>query len=253
MAGSLAALLCLALAAGLWAALGRGGEDDRRLRLVVPAYGHPLVTPVWRSLGALPAGSAVVVNPANGPGERAERAYAEAIGPVRAAGVELLGYVDTGYGGRDAAVMQEEVARHVAWYAVDGIFLDQTVARGAALDVVADLVARLREDGLTVVVNPGQPDLDPRYGELDATVVDFEGDPVGYRAAAFPSPASAEGGARSLHLVYGVATEEEMAGIVDTARRRGADAVYVTDGLLPNPWSVVPPYLPAEAGRAERP
>lgn len=251
MAGSLAALLCLALAAGLWAALGRGG-DDRRLRLVVPAYGHPLVTPVWRSLGALPVGSAVVVNPANGPGERAERAYTEAIGPLRAAGVEILGYVDTGYGARDAVVMEQEVARHVAWYGVDGIFLDQTVARGAALDVVVDLVDRLRAEGLTVVVNPGQPGLDPRYGALDATVVDFEGDPAGYRQAAFPSPASASGGARSLHLVYGVATEEEMADVVDTARGRSADAVYVTDGLLPNPWSVVPPYLPMEAGLTER-
>ena len=252
MAGSLAALLCLALAVGLWAALGSGGGDDRRLRLVVPAYGHPLVTRVWQSLGDLPGG-----RPSSST-RRTARASASSgptprrFGPLRAAGVEILGYVDTGYGGRDAAVMEQEVARHVEWYAVDGIFLDQTVARGAALDVVVDLVARLRGNGLTVVVNPGQPDLDERYGALDATVVDFEGDPAGYRDAAFPSPASAAGGAGSLHLVYGVSTAEVMADVVDTARGRGADAVYVTDGLLPNPWAVVPPYLPAEAALVER-
>lgn len=244
-----AAIVAIAVVAVLLVLLLRG-DGGRRLALGVPAYGHPSVTTLWRDLRALPRGSVVVLNPANGPGDAREPAYADAIEPLRGHGITLLGYVDTGYGARTADAIRTDVRRFRRLYPVDGVFLDQTVARGPDLAALVALVGELRAQGLAVAVNPGQPDLDPSYGDLDAAVVDFEGTLDAYRDARFPSPASAAGGARSWHLVHGVAAEGDMQTAVSLARQRGAELVFVTDGTMPNPWTGLPPYVAAELDAA---
>lgn len=101
--------------------------------LLVPYYEHPSVRPAeWDALiAAAPRLHAVVLNPASGPGERPDPAFAEVAERLRAADVRVLGYADTDYGRRPMTDVVRELSRHRAWYGTDGAFLDQ-VASGEA-------------------------------------------------------------------------------------------------------------------------
>ncbi|MGW1863116.1 spherulation-specific family 4 protein, partial [Streptomyces collinus] len=100
--------------------------------LLVPYYEHPSVRPAeWAAiLAAAPRLYGVVLNPASGPGDRPDAAFAQTAARLRTAGVTLLGYADTGYGGRPYEDVEDELRRYRAWYGTHGAFLDQ-VASGA--------------------------------------------------------------------------------------------------------------------------
>ncbi|MFD3571987.1 spherulation-specific family 4 protein, partial [Streptomyces sp. NPDC058667] len=103
--------------------------------LLVPFYEHPADRPeAWSALvDAAPSLYGVVVNPASGAGETADPAFAEAAGRLKAAGVRLLGYVDTDYGRRPHAEVVTDLLRHRDWYGTDGAFLDQVATAPDAL------------------------------------------------------------------------------------------------------------------------
>lgn len=101
--------------------------------LLVPYYEHPSVRPAeWQALiAAAPRLHSVVLNPASGPGERPDPAFAAVAERLRAADVRVLGYTDTDYGRRPCAAVVRDLSRHRSWYGTDGAFLDQ-VASGIA-------------------------------------------------------------------------------------------------------------------------
>ena len=79
-----------------------GGTRLATPRLLVPAYFHPAVRPDdWAVLAARAAQvRLVILNLANGPGTRPDEACLPALDRLRAAGVGVIGYVDTDYGRR---------------------------------------------------------------------------------------------------------------------------------------------------------
>jgi len=84
----------------------------RGLSWVVPAYFHPAVAPRdWLALAALPEVRLVVLNVADGPGERPEPAFADVLATLDEAGVAVAGYVDTDYGQRTDRAIRTDVDR----------------------------------------------------------------------------------------------------------------------------------------------
>ncbi|MFI2026225.1 spherulation-specific family 4 protein [Streptomyces buecherae] len=80
----------------------------------------------WRALrGRARLLYAVVLNAADGPGRRRDPAFHAAARDPRAAGVRLLGYVDTAYGRRSPRAVLTAVHRHRRWSGVGGVFHDQ--------------------------------------------------------------------------------------------------------------------------------
>jgi hypothetical protein len=79
--------------------------------LLIPLYVHPAEDPgAWhRLITAADRTYGVVLNPANGPGDAPDPAFAAVAGALRTAGARLLGYVDTDYGTRAAAVVAARV------------------------------------------------------------------------------------------------------------------------------------------------
>lgn len=213
----------------------------------VPVYFYPWPASTWwRQLADMRPGSVIIVNPASGPGDAIDARYAAAIENARARGVAVFGYVDSDYGAIGMNRVGEESSLHKSWYAVDGIFVDRVAPDDASLPHYSEVARRVREIGLAVAFNAGQPDVDPGYAEVADHLVMFEGSLSTYLESQFPRWSYSVEPRRVWHLVYGVATEEAMQSVVARAAASNAGIVYVNDGVLPNPWDHLPPYWERE-------
>jgi hypothetical protein len=183
----------------------------------------------------------VVINPGNGPGAGPRADLRRAVAALRPGGTGVLGYVHTAYGARDFAAVMADARRYRAWYGVDGIFVDETAHDTARLPYYRRLAGAARAAGLRVVaLNPGTV---PARGYFDVAdvVVTFEGPYADYDAALATMPAWLRDVplGRIAHLVYGASREQALR----AAGRDAAGHLYVTSASLPDPWSVLPPYL----------
>ena len=217
----------------------------------VPAYGYP-GTGVWEQLTRLPARSFVILDPADGPGSSVDPSYLSALAPLAEHGVRVLGYVDSDYGRRPAREMADEIARYQHWYRPSGIFLDQTPASASANEAIRATVAKLRSEQLGLVINPGQPDIDPEDASFADHVVNFEGPLAVYRRTRFPVWTETHEQTKFWHLVYEVGDAATMRRVAAMARRRHAGILHVTHGTMPNPWERLPTYWDAELAHASR-
>jgi hypothetical protein len=250
-------------------------------RLAVPAYINPADDPAtWQQLVGSGAGTVglVVANVDSGPGSAATAAWSGVLHNAHAAGMKVLGYVDTGYLGSPSTAasgglptrsgdssMQAWLGQAEAdvdlWYEyygpdLDGIFFDEapdqcgtTLAPTLYADGYAALDAYVKQahPGALTALNPGQAV--PRCFEDAADVlVTFEGSYGDYTAAA----SAANGAYQPLtwtpadpqkiwHIVYGVTGQDQMEQVMALSKSRNAGYVYVTDDLLPNPYDTLPP------------
>lgn len=209
--------------------------------LLVPLYVHPLVDPAaWRALeGAAPLLYGVVLNTADGPGSRPDPVFTAAAHRLRAAGVRLLGYVDTRYAERPRPAVLRDLRRHRAWYGTDGVFFDRAASDPGRLPYYRWLARAARWSGApTVVLNPGvHPD--PGYAGVADLLVTFEGSWADYRGAEVPAWTARHPAELFCHLVYDVpgGLGERVA---RTAAARGAAVHCAVPGGPPNPWRAAP-------------
>jgi hypothetical protein len=99
------------------------------LGIIVPLYTVPS-DPSWQ--GVISAKRShenipmiAIINPANGPGSGPNHSWSTGIQQLRAAGVEVVGYVATGYGQKSIDITKDQVKDYSTWYKVDGIFFDE--------------------------------------------------------------------------------------------------------------------------------
>ncbi|MCZ4096029.1 hypothetical protein C8250_021095 [Streptomyces sp. So13.3] len=217
-------------------------------KLLVPLYVHPAVDPgAWRTLvGAADLLYGVVLNVADGPGTVRDPAFVAVAEELRAAGVRVLGYVDTAYGRRPTHAVVADLRHHRKWYGTDGVFFDQAAPDAGLLSYYRWLArtARTARAGgsRTVVLNPGVHPA-PGYAEFADLLVTFEGSWATYRAAAaVPAWTSTYPADRFCHLVYDVPAR--LCGLASrTARLRGAAVHCAVPGSGANPWQGVSPDL----------
>jgi hypothetical protein len=213
-----------------------------RQRLAIPAYFAP--GPLWTQLDAAagPVGMAIV-NPDSGPGSACSPAYAAQISRSRAQGIAVIGYVDTEYAARPLADVRRDIDRYLAWYGVDGIFLDQVGATRTCLPYYAAASAAIKagDAAALAVLNPGAtvPESFMAVAEIIVTFEDtYDAYTRGYRAARWMRRYPPE---RFWHLIHGVPTAEALRRTLSLSRRRRAGWLYATPATLPNPWSTLPP------------
>lgn len=114
---------------------------------------------------ALAAGDALgftILNINSGCGPAQDKDWVEQAARAKAAGSRVLGYVRTTYGKRPQAEVMQEIANHVAWYGVAGVFLDEAVnGWGDQSSLVAyyqqlyPAIKAIYGEAFTVVMNPG--------------------------------------------------------------------------------------------------
>ncbi|MFK4065573.1 spherulation-specific family 4 protein [Streptomyces sp. NPDC029674] len=212
------------------------------MTLLVPLYVHPVVDPAaWRALvAAAPRLYGVVLNAADGPGTAPDPAFADAARELRAAGVRVLGYVDTAYGERPLDAVTDDLERHRAWYEVDGCFFDRVTSGRRELRQCRRFVRSARGRGArTVVLNPGVHPA-PGYARAADLLVTFEGHWSTYlRSFEAPPWTARHSPEHFCHLVYGVPPALSRLA-ARTAARRGAGVHCAVPGAGPNPWMEPP-------------
>jgi hypothetical protein len=194
----------------------------------------------------------VIVNPASGPGEKADANYTAAIARLRGAGCVVLGYVTTSYAKRRAAAVKKDIDAWLKLYPrVHGVFFDEMAY--ADTDAGAKHQAALRkyahDAGLWPTVgNPGA-DTPPRY--FDAQAADVI---VVHEGGDWPKEGRFDRYAEHPPFTRGVLvhSQEKFDRAALRTARRHARWVYVTEGLFrpgdpkaANPWGRVSKHLEA--------
>ncbi|GLF94518.1 spherulation-specific family 4 protein [Streptomyces yaizuensis] len=202
-----------------------------RLGFGVPGYAHPLLAPVeWAELTrpGIPL-HWVVLNVADGPGDRPDPHCLAAAGRLNNAGVRVLGHLDLAHGTRPLAEVIADARRYADWYRVGGFLLGRCPADRARLAPVSRTTATLREvtGGGHIVLGHGTHPC-PGYADAADQLVTFSGAWTDYRWSQVAEWTAEHPPERFAHFVHGVplARLEEAARI---ARWQGAGTVFFTD------------------------
>jgi len=264
-----AAVVAAAAALALTVFSALSGQADAAAgvqHLAVPAYFDPSGSGsgFWTQIDQAGSGVGIAVaNPSNGPGSAAQSGYASAVHAAAAAGVKVLGYVDTGYfgttgrttrGGQTTAAawtaqINADVADWYAWYGssgLAGIFFDDALGDCGTGNAHVNLYTGINSTtkqahpGAFTVDNPGSP-AESCYASAADVLVMFENTYSAY--VSWTAPAwelnYADPG-KFWHLVYGTAAQGDMDNAVALSKQRNAGYVYVTPDSLPNPWDTLP-------------
>jgi hypothetical protein len=180
-----------------------------------------------------------IANPASGPGRVCSPAYVAGIAELRGGGVEVIGYVATGYGRRRPRAVQAEVDRWRAFYPqVSGIFFDEQSSGPDGVAHYRALSRYAKARGLPYTVgNPGAAPAEGYVGALDTLIV--------YESPGLPPPGALPG----WHVRYAPGNFGVIpyATPLDTAYVRAVRAsighIYLSDDTPPNPWDRLPPYF----------
>lgn len=103
-------------------------------RIIAPTYFWPGTTGVpdgWsRVIMAAAYVSTVLLNPDSGPGQTQLQLFSDITRQSQAAGMKVLGYVDSGYGNRAIEDVLDDIDTYSDWYQVDGFFIDDMYILG---------------------------------------------------------------------------------------------------------------------------
>ncbi|MFI1014019.1 spherulation-specific family 4 protein [Streptomyces sp. NPDC020965] len=208
-----------------------GKEEWGRLGLGVPGCAHPLLAPTdWSELArpGLPL-HWVVLNVANGPGDRPDPHCLTAAGRLKNAGVRVLGHLDLAHGSRSFGELIADAHHYLEWYQVGGFLLDRCPTDRTDLTAVRRTVATLEAigDDAHLVLGHGSHPY-PGYVEVADQLVTFAGSWAEYRWSQVAEWTADYAPERFAHFVHGVpGTHLEEATRV--ARWHGAGTIFFTD------------------------
>ncbi|HVV23479.1 MAG TPA: spherulation-specific family 4 protein [Pseudonocardiaceae bacterium] len=209
--------------------------------LVVPAYFDPAAAPDdWAVLlTTTDSLRLVVLDPADGPGERCDQAIAAAVVSARAAGVAVAGRVDTDHGARPPSAALVDVAHYWTWYGIDNVLFDRVATDVADIRYYRTLARSARLLGARSVAFHHGDHPAPEYAEHADLLGTFDGTWSAYRDLEVPGWVHDCPADLFYHLVHGVPVGEgRMVGMLAEARNVGA--VHHTDRTGPRPWAAVP-------------
>lgn len=221
--------------------------------IAIPVYEYPTIPGLWTDIDA--AGGAqvpfVIVNPASGPGVSANSDYTTRIADNTAAGIKSVGYVDTNYQTRPIADVMNDVD---TWYTlypgIEGIMFDRVNYvndSSICYSAYAYNYAKAKHGNDPVIQNFGTyttPAYEP-YGDI---FINAEMDHALYQTWALPTDGFQDNPAysnRFWHLIH-TTDSADFASTLTQTRNNNAGWVYITDDIMPNPYSASPSYWNTE-------
>jgi hypothetical protein len=226
--------------------------------LQVPTYFYPTVASPWERLrSSSPARrriSTVTINHDSGRGTSADANYVRIAAAMKAAGYKVLAYVYTQRGNKPVETVKSQIDNQKAWYAVDGIFVDEVAHSSDKISYYSEIVFHIRASvGGFVTLNPGSfygedgSALDERYARMADTIVVFEGTYRQYMGAwKRPSWSAQHPASKFTHLIHTTANSvAAMNRVLDLAQLRNAGHLHVTDDGGKNPWDRLPQFWDA--------
>ena len=228
-----------------WAPNGLLG--DAAQKIAFPTY----IYPTWYDSGggtwatimsASPQVPLVIINPASGPGTAVNSDYLTQTMLAQASGQTVIGYINTAYTATPAGTVEAYMGNYLSWYGVNGFFLDNALNVAGSAGYYVNLYSYAKQvtsDAAVVVINPGTP-TDVSYMAGCDIVVNAEYDIGTYRvrsAAAWERDYPAD---RFWHIIYGCQNTNQRNEALYLSRQNRAGYVFVTDGILPNPYDILP-------------
>jgi len=209
--------------------------------LVVPAYFHPAVSPQqWQWLaGHASRVRLVILNVASGPGSGRQDVFGTAVDLLHQAGVRVAGYVDTGYGRRDARAVLAEAASYRDWYGVQGVCFDQVASDAGHLGYYAAVADRSRALGAEVVFFNHGTHPAPGYAQHADLIGSFEGTWQSFQRLCVPDWTRRWPPSKFYHVVHSVPAAR-IGAAWRLALSRHAGSVYITERDGPNPYDGLP-------------
>ena len=229
-------------------------------RIAIPSYQDPGSSQwnAWIAPGRASVGL-MIVNEDNGDDLTYYPSVDAGIQAARKKGVFVVGYVYTGYGQRDLAAVEADIAGVYKNYSVDGIFFDEAPTDCKAASItgastyayyqqLADYVRSHQAGARLVVLNPGTQPANDCWMSLANILVTSEEDNLkdykaGYQDQAWFHRYAPD---RFWHIVYNIDNATDFASVLALSRQRGAGWVYITDGNSSNPYLKPPAYWPLE-------
>ncbi|DBA66414.1 TPA: hypothetical protein ACH3X2_002393 [Trebouxia sp. C0005] len=208
--------------------------------IIAPTYFWPGATGVpdgWsRVILAATYVSTVLLNPDSGPGQQQIQEFVDITRQSQAAGLKVLGYVDSSYGSRAISDVLSDIDTYSSWYQVDGFFIDDMyiLVKNSSL-YANESVARTQ-----LIFNPGAPDVPEAYLPLADTFVSFEGSATSYQSfqpAAYTNNYTAS---KFWHIVYDCNSNATINATLQQFTNQTAEFLYLTDLGLPNPYNNLP-------------
>lgn len=181
-----------------------------------------------------------IINPASGPGDARDQAYADGIGALDGAGIVVVAYVTTSYASKGQGQVRAEIDTYRSWYpGLQGIFFDEMSNTPGDEDYYTALTQYVKGLGYSLTIgNPGAETSPSYVGTVDTILIyESQGEPSlsslgGWHAQYDPSNFGI--------IPYGVSSLDPS---FVTAARPLVGFIYVTDDSLPNPWDSLPPYF----------
>jgi hypothetical protein len=216
------------------------------LGIMVAAYFVP--GPKWDAMNY--AASRVpliaIMNPASGPGTSQNSSYISALTNLHAAGGKVIGYVSTAYTNRALVDVEADIDKYVAWYAMDGFFIDEMAnnANTGHLDYYAAIYQYIKAKGgqYSVTGNPGANTQESYVTRPTADMLMiFENDSSQYPAFSPSSWVTHYSPDHFVHLPYGAVGTTTLTNYVSLAVSRNAGWIYISDlttySALPTYWT----------------
>ena len=223
---------------------GSGGSTTTAAGTIVPLYTDP-GDPSWAHIVdaklAHPTVHVVaIVNPSDGPGSSLSGAYTTGIAKLVAAGIQVIGYVATGYATNPIASMEATIDRWKSFYPqLEGIFFDEQSNQAKDVAYYQTLSQYAKAHGLSYTVgNPGTDTAEAFVGALDTMLI--------YETDGVPSVSQMAGWhtkyPRSNFGIIPYKVPAMNASFVSTARGY-VGYIYLQSDDLPNPWDSLPSYF----------
>lgn len=218
-------------------------------RLLAPWYVHPADNPqAWRNL--LSGGLAIqhaVVNIHNGPGDRPRDPYYHPLlCDTEWTTANPTGYIPVSCGRRSVRNIVRDVEHWQTWYGISSFMFDEVPSDGGG--ALNDAVSAVRDitDGV-LIGNVGTSTTIAVASLFDIIGVDERawadyrtGPPFSPFGADTFNPDAHNTVCETWHMVHSCPLDQLDTALQQTHRRK-ADYVWVTHGVLPNPWGSIPP------------
>jgi len=204
-----------------------------KVKVMVPLYVYPGAAWDAVAAGASSVGTLAIINPNSGPASSPDSNYVTYMQKLEDAGVEMVGYVYTGYGTRDIAAVQADINTYATQYPLlKGIFLDEGSPDASMVSYYKTLHDYiLSMPGWTHdIVNPG---IVPDAGYLTAStqIVSLENYGTSVATATVPSFATCSNKDQFVAIVHTV-TADSMNSVIDSLMNMNYFGyIYVTDGV----------------------
>ena len=213
-------------------------------QLVVPEYEYPTSGPMWSdSIGTHPP-PIMILDVDSGNSTAPDSTYQATVAQAKAAGAEILGYVDTSYASKATATVETDATNYKTWYGVTNIFFDNVSSDISTLSYyqTLDNYVHTTNPGSLVMLNPG--DFPPeQFMTAGDVLMVFENSYANYVNAQIPSWVYNYPSTRFVNTIY-AASASQWQNALSLSQSRNAGDVYITDDTddAGNPYDSLPSY-----------